>query len=220
MRAMRIVKRVAIVAVAVLLSTILFCFASNRVVLGSAEGKIFSNTSEVPFEPFEPIGLVLGSAPVINGFSNPFFVNRMAAAADLYKAGKVRKLLVSGDNGAVNYDEPTAMRDALVKLGVPSADIALDYAGFRTLDSIVRAHEIFGVDRCTIVTDDFHLPRALYIASERHLDAVGYQSRSVNRNFSPMTYVREVGARSLTWIDMNVINRQPRFLGRREPIRI
>ena len=131
---------------------------------------------------------------------------------------RIGKVLVSGDHGTVDYDEPTAMRDALVKLGVPSNAIYLDYAGFRTLDSIVRAHKVFGLDRCTIVTDGFHLPRALYLASENHLEAVGYQTDPIDRSISPWTYVREVGARSLTWIDIHVTNRQPRFLGHRESI--
>jgi SanA protein len=156
---------------------------------------------------------------MFGGNPNPFFVRRMDAAASLYKAGKVRKLLVSGDNGRVQYDEPAAMRAALLARGVPEQDIVVDDAGFRTLDSIVRAREIFGVTRCTIVTDDFHLPRALYIASERHVDAVGFQTTPLDRRLAPWTFVPEVGARSLVWIDLHVINRQPRFLGRPEPIR-
>jgi len=142
----------------------------------------------------------------------------MDAAATLYKAGRVRKLLVSGDNGTPYYDEPTAMRDALVSRGVPEKDIVLDYAGFRTLDSVVRAHKVFGVDQCTIVTDDFHLPRALYIARNVHLDAIGYQTEPLSRSVSPWTYVRETGARSLVWIDLHVLNRQPKFLGPRQQI--
>jgi SanA protein len=185
--------------------------------LNNAEGKVFATTDSVPKEP---VGLVLGAAATINGYVNPFFAHRIDAAAALYKAGKVQKLLVSGDNGTVDYDEPTAMRDALVRRGVPEKDIVLDYAGFRTLDSIVRAHEIFGVDHCTIITDDFHLPRALYIAGERHLDAIGFQSEPVDRRLSPATYVRELGARSLTWVDMHITNRGPKFLGKKEPIRI
>jgi SanA protein len=215
MRVKRWVKRIAIAFVAVMATACFFCFATNRAVLGSADGKIYTNTGSIPAEP---VALVLGCAPIINGNANAFFWRRMTAAAALYKAGKVRKLLVSGDNGTVAYDEPTAMRDALVKLGIPEKSIVLDYAGFRTLDSIIRAREIFGVSRCTIVTDDFHLPRALFIAGERHINAVGFQTQPVDRRISPMTYVREVGARSLAWLDMHVIVRQPRFLGKREPI--
>jgi len=190
-------------------------YATNRSVLNNAEGKIYTSANDVPNEP---VALVLGTAPIFHGAVNPFFTRRMSAAAELYRAGKVKKILVSGDNGTVAYDEPTAMRDSLMKLGVPEKDIVLDYAGFRTLDSVVRAQKVFRVNQCTIVTDDFHLPRALYLAHETGIDAVGFQTAPLPRSVSPWTYVREVGARTLTWVDVHVINRQPRFLGRSEPI--
>jgi SanA protein len=213
----RRLPKFVIIPIALLASAGLFCYGTNRAVLNNSEGKVFSSPETVPNEP---VALVLGAAPYINGFKNPFFWLRINAAADLYRARKVAKILVSGDNGTKIYDEPTAMRDALVAQGVPTSAVVLDYAGFRTLDSVVRAHEIFGVTKCTIVTDDFHLPRALYIASERGLDAIGYQSAPVDRRYSTWTYTREVGARSLTWLDIHLSNRQPRFLGRKEPIHI
>jgi SanA protein len=194
---------------------IVFCVLTNEEVLGSADGRLFTSAETVPHEP---VGLVLGTSPRLNGGVNPFFLKRIVAATALYKAGKVDKLLVSGDHGTKEYDEPSAMRDALIARGVPSKAIVLDYAGFRTLDSIIRARRIFGVAHCTIVTDDFHLPRALYLAAQSDLDAIGFQTEPLNRNENTWTYVREVGARSLTWIDIHVINRQPRFLGPREPI--
>jgi len=187
-----------------------FVLLTNRTVLAAANGRVFTSADAVPTAR---VGLVLGTAPIFNGGKNPFFEHRMDAAAALYKAGKVSKLLVSGDNHVRTYDEPTAMRDALVARGVPAADIGLDYAGFRTLDSIVRAKKVFGVDRCVIVTDGFHLPRALYIASNEGLDAVGLASVPVPASLSPWTYAREVGSRSLVWLDLHVWNRQPRFLG-------
>lgn len=193
----------------------LFVWATNAVVLSGADGRIFTDIIKVPAEP---VGLVLGTAPSFRGGKNPFFERRMDAAAALYKAHKVAKLLVSGDNHTKSYDEPTSMRDALVARGVPAADIALDYAGFRTLDSVVRAHKIFGIDRCTIITDDFHLPRALYIASNANIDAVGYQTVPLPRSVGPMVYLREVGSRSLVWLDLHVLNRQPRFLGPKQPL--
>ncbi len=189
-----------------------FVWRTNQTVLASAEGRIYPNANEVPEEP---VALVLGTAPTFNGNRNPFFERRMDAAASLYQAHKVAKLLVSGDNHARNYDEPSAMRDGLIARGVPLKDITLDYAGFRTLDSLVRAKKVFGVDRCVIVTDDFHLPRALYIADNEGVSAVGYQTTPLPRSISPWTYVREVGSRSLVWLDLHVWNRQPKFLGPR-----
>jgi SanA protein len=210
-------KRVGWLLVGIIATASLFGFSTNRAILGSSEGRIHTDLASVPEEP---VGLVLGTSPRIAGRKNLFFERRMDAAAELYRAGKVHKLLVSGDNGTRYYDEPTAMRDALLERGVPAKDVVLDYAGFRTLDSVVRARLVFGVTRCTIVTDDFHLPRALYIAQERGLEAVGYQTRPLDRRFSPWTFVREVGARALVWIDLHIVDRQPKFSGPPEPIQL
>lgn len=200
-----------------LCGALLFAWASNRAVLDGTSGRVFTSLSAIPNEP---VALVLGTSPRFAGRKNLFFERRMDAAAGLYRAGKVRKVLASGDNATAFYDEPTAMRKALVARGVPEGDIVLDYAGFRTLDSVVRARTVFGLSRCTIVTDDFHLPRALYIAQERGLQAVGYQTTPLPREVSPRTYAREVGARSLVWLDLHVLDRQPKFPGPPEPIRL
>jgi SanA protein len=187
--------------------------ATNARVLGASRGRIYRDADTVPARP---VALVLGTSPRVNGRPNLFFERRMAAAAQLYQSGKVRKLLLSGDNGSRRYNEPTYMREALAKRGVPEEDVVLDYAGFRTLDSVVRAKEVFGVGRCTIVTDDFHLPRALYIAKVKGLDAIGFETVPLPRSAAPRTYWREVGARALVWLDLHVLNRQPKFLGPRE----
>lgn len=198
-----------------ILGVIAFVGLTNYSVLSQANGLIYTRTDQIPAEP---VAIVLGSSPRLGAVKNPYFEHRMDAAASLYRSGKVSKLLVSGDNSTKNYDEPTAMRDSLIARGVPTAAIVLDYAGFRTLDSIIRAKKVFGVQRCAIVTDDFHLPRALYIAANEGIDAVGFQTEPVPHSVSPWTYVREVGARSLVWLDLHVLNRQPRFLGPKEPL--
>ncbi len=210
-------KRFGLAVLTLAICGISFTVATNQAVLLSAHGRVHTDLASLPDEP---VGLVLGTSPKIGGLRNVFFEHRMNAAAELYRAGKVKKLLVSGDNGSTYYDEPTAMRDALISRGIPSSDIVLDYAGFRTLDSVVRAKTVFGLKHLTIVTDDFHLPRALYIAQERGLDAVGYQSKPVKRADSPWTYTREVGARSLVWLDLHILNRQPKFNGPPEPIHV
>ncbi len=197
------------------LSVIAFVGLTNYSVLSQANGSIYTRTDQIPAEP---VAIVLGSAPYLGAAKNPYFEHRMDAAASLYRSGKVIKLLVSGDNGTKSYDEPTAMRESLIARGVPSTAIVLDYAGFRTLDSIIRAKKIFGIQRCAIVTDDFHLPRALYIAKSEGIDAVGFQTEPVPHSVSPWTYVREVGARSLVWLDLHILNRQPRFLGPKESL--
>jgi len=193
-----------------------FVVIANRLIDSHSEGRIFADASKVPANR---VALVLGTAPTIEGgYNNIYFTGRMQAAAKLYEQGKVEKILVSGDNSRVGYDEPTAMKEYLVKLGVPEGAIGLDYAGFRTLDSIVRARKVFGLDKLTIVTDDFHLPRALYIAKHEGIEAVGFQSRALPIQVSPRTWMREAGARLLIMIDLHLINRQPKFLGQRETI--
>ncbi len=190
--------------------------AITHLVGAAGDGRIFTDVLQIPPKR---VALVLGTSPKIaSGAKNLYFVRRMEAAATLYKAGKVEKLLVSGDNGEIYYNEPTAMKKALIERGVPADAIACDYAGFRTLDSVVRAKEVFGVSDLTIVTDDFHLPRALYIAQEKGLRAVGFQTKPLPMSTSPRTHFREFGARLLIWMECNITHRQPKFLGPREPI--
>jgi len=164
-------------------------------------------------------GLVLGTSRLVRGgFANPYFLNRIEAAAALYKSGKVKYLIVSGnqsDGGRANggYDEPTDMRDALVAAGVPAKSIYRDYAGFRTLDSVLRAHEVFGQERVIIVSQHFHLARALFLAKSHGLDDAGFQAADVPLYLDLLTQVREAGARVKALIDV-VDNRDARFGGK------
>jgi SanA protein len=160
-----------------------------------------------------PVALVLGTSPKVDLWDNPFFVGRIDAAAALYHAGKVQHLLVSGDNGRRTYDEPSAMRDALIAQGVPAKSITLDYAGFRTLDSMARAHAVFGLTRCTIVSDDFHLPRSIYLAQAHGIDAVGFASRPVPWKWAKKTRIREIASRVAAWIDVSILRTKPKFYG-------
>jgi SanA protein len=167
------------------------------------------------------VALVLGaSATLRDGRANLHFENRMNAAAELYRTGKVRHLLVSGDNHRRDYDEPAMMRTALIRRGVPDSAITSDYAGFRTLDSVVRARQVFRLERCIIVTQRYHNTRALEIARANGLEAWGYCAPDVNFMNSFTTECREVLARTLTILDLYVWHRQPHLLGRAEPIRL
>lgn len=193
-----------------------FTWVTNLDVLNSAEGRVYTDPAKLPAHQ---VALVLGTSPKTSqGTPNLFFERRIHAATELYRSGRVKKLLVSGDNGTPYYDEPTAMKKALVKRGVPAKDIALDYAGFRTLDSVIRANVIFGLKDCVIVTDDFHLPRALFVARKQGMDADGFQTAPLPRSISPWTYTREIAARTMMWFDVRVLNRQPKFLGYTESI--
>jgi SanA protein len=143
----------------------------------------------------------------------------MEAAAKLYQSGKVRHLLVSGDNHVIGYDEPTDMRDALAAAGVPTNAITRDYAGFRTLDSVVRAQSVFGLTNFTIVTEEFHCPRALWIARQHGLNAVAFAAPDLlSKRWTLRVKAREALARVLCGLDLYVLKRQPKFPGPPEPI--
>ncbi len=180
----------------------------------AADARVFSDPHKVPARR---VGLVLGTSPRTRRGPNPFFERRLDAAAALFRAGKVHCLLVSGDHGTRHYDEVDAMARGLVRRGVPREKIALDHAGFRTLDSLVRARRVFGVRGAVIVTDDFHLPRALYLAQDNGIDAVGLRSAGVSTDIAPWPATREIAARVLVVVDV-WFGRQPRFLGRAESL--
>ncbi len=196
-------------------SVFLVVLILNGIVWSAGRGKIYTSASEVPSRK---VALVLGTSPKFEGRKNLYFEGRMRAAALLYKSGKVEKILASGDNKSRYYDEPTAMKKSLMDKGVPESAIVLDYAGLRTLDSVVRAHEIFGLSECVIVTDDFHLPRALFIAQHEGLDAVGFQADVLPMSVSPRTHVREVGSRIMAVLDVYVLKTRPEVLGAPEKI--
>lgn len=177
---------------------------------------VFLNAAEVPHER---VGLVLGCAPVLGGhLGNPYFENRMDAAATLFKAGKIDCILASGDNHAAEYDEPTAMKDALVRRGVPEDRIVLDYAGFSTSDSILRAKSVFELKSFCVVSQRDHAMRALYIARHHGLDAVGYAAEDIPARYGWRVSVREAFARARTILDVHVWGRKPHFGGPPIPI--
>jgi len=169
--------------------------------------------------PSRPVALVLGAGLWRDGSPTPVLQDRVAAAVDLYLAGKVRKLLLSGDNRFVYYNEPEAMRQVALSLGVPDEDLVLDYAGRRTYDSCYRARAIFGVSQVVVVTQRFHLARAVYTCRALGLDAVGYPAdRRVYRR-GPYLYwnLREVLATFRALVDLHGLHPLP-VLGPPEPI--
>jgi len=169
--------------------------------------------------PHRRVGLVLGCSPVLSsGRPNAYFEKRIEAAAAVFAAGKVDYLLVSGDNHRVDYDEPTAMKEALVGRGVPADRVVLDYAGFSTLDSVVRAEKVFGQTGFCVITQRDHAQRALYIARAKGLDAVAYPADDVTLRQGLRTRLRESLARVRTLLDLHVVGRVPRFLGPRVDI--
>ncbi|MBS0519663.1 MAG: YdcF family protein [Proteobacteria bacterium] len=141
--------------------------------------------------PEVPVALVLGAAPIgPEGGPNRYFERRLDAAASLWRAGKVKYLLVSGDRHGTDYDEPTAMRSGLIARGVPAQAIYRDFAGVRTRDSVLRAEEIFGQKRLIIISQRFHLARAIFLAREEGIEAWGLVARDVDRPYSIFTTLR------------------------------
>ena len=154
--------------------------------------------------------MVLGvSSKLADGSKNLFFESRMNAAAKLFKAGKVDKLLVSGSRAEPYYDEATTMTAALMERGVPPSKIDQDNAGHRTLDSMIRAREVYNLDTFTIISQPFHNHRALYIAHERGIPAIAYNAEPITGFDNVIPQIREHGARVLMMLDLYLLDTQP-----------
>ena len=178
------------------------------------DDRLFDSTQAIPTNR---VGLVLGCSPKVrNGNPNQYFHKRMKAAAELYRAGKVEFLLASGDNATRHYDEPTAMRAALIDLGVPEERIFLDYAGFRTFDSVVRANRVFGQHSLTVISQEFQNRRALYIARHLDLDMIAFNAGNVSGLIGFRSHIREFLARVKMVLDLYFLGTEPKFLG--EPV--
>ena len=198
---------------AILAIGVIFC---NRAVIKTAEDKMYDDVSVIPYNR---VGVLLGTSPKgRSGKPNVFYIRRVEACVALYKAGKIDRILVSGDNSRTTYDEPTCIKEDLIAAGVPDSVIYLDYAGFRTYDSMVRAKEVFGLSSFTIISQPFHNERALYIATRKGLDVIAFNARDVQlRQWQIRMTVREWLARTKAVMDVYTC-KQPHFLG--EPITI
>lgn len=169
--------------------------------------------------PHAHVGVVLGTSPKLtNGRENYYFKNRITAAVELYNEGIVDRILVSGDNRTVYYNEPVEMQKALIDAGIPKDRIHLDFAGLRTLDSMVRSKEVFGQDSIVVISQAFHNERAVYLARENGIQAWGYNAKDVSAKMGFKTRVREYFARCKMMLDLYVLGTDPRHLG--EPVEI
>ncbi|MGC9360302.1 MAG: SanA/YdcF family protein [Anaerolineae bacterium] len=167
--------------------------------------------------PSRDVALVFGAGLWADGSPTPVLADRVHTAAELYHAGKVRILLMSGDNSRSDYNEPQAMLELAVASGVPPDAVVLDYAGRRTYDSCYRAVHIFGVEEAILVTQAFHLDRALYIADHLGIDAVGVPADKRSYLYIRQYRLREIAATWAAWWDLNVLRPLP-ILGPREMI--
>lgn len=175
-----------------------------------SEGRLYHEADEIPRHR---VGLIFGCDNQIEGRENLYFRYRIDAAVRLWKAGKVSCFIVSGDNRTKYYNEPEAMRQALVARGVPSERIVSDFAGLRTFDSVVRAKEIFGATDVVFISQRFQNERAIYLAQAHGIDAVGFNAQDVPGSGGYKTKLREVGARVKMWLDVNVLATRPKVMG-------
>ena len=185
-------------------------FLADYLVEEKTRDKIFTNISELPEKK---VWLVLGTSKYIaDGRRNLFYLYRLDAVKNLYDAEKIEYILVSGDNSTQQYNETDTMKRDLIDMWIPEEKIYGDYAGFRTLDSVVRAKEIFGQSEYIIVTQEFHLERALYLAQSEGIDAIWYPARDVPVRLAPRVWVRERLARVKMMIDI-IFWVEPKFWG-------
>jgi len=159
------------------------------------------------------VGLLLGTSRNLkSGAKNDFFFHRIDAAVELYKSGKIKNIIISGDNSKKDYNEPADMKAELVKNGIPDSLIYLDYAGFRTLDAVVRARDIFGQTTFIVISQKFHNERAVYLARKFRIEAFGYNAKEVQAYKGFKTKLREFFARDKMFMDL-LFGVKPKFLG-------
>lgn len=192
--------------------TLLFVYSilSNLLIIKTSNKYLYSSTEDIPKNK---IGLLLGTGKYApNGSVNLFYINRVEAAVELYNSGKIEAILVSGDNSRIGYDEPSIFKEDLICKGIPADKIFLDFAGFRTLDSIIRAKKIFGLNSFTVISQRFHNQRAVFLANKYHINTVAFNAASVHNNYSIRTKVREYLAKTVATIDI-LIKTEPKYLG-------
>ncbi|WP_336517989.1 SanA/YdcF family protein [Pollutibacter soli] len=209
-------RKAVSVLVLLLIAFLSLIFYCDKSVADNAAGKTFSDVNAVPSNK---VGLLLGTAKFLsNGYENYYYRYRIQAATELFRAGKIEYLIVSGDNSRVEYDEPTTMKSDLIAMGIDSTKIYLDYAGFRTFDSMIRAKEIFGQDSLTVISQAFHNERAIFISEKQKMTVVGYNAKDVSKSVGLKVAMREKLARVKVFLD-NIFDKQPKFLGPRVEIR-
>ena len=187
-------------------------YYSNKVIADAASGRLFNDPLIIPYNK---TGLLLGTSKLLkNGHINPYYLYRIDAAVKLLAAGKIKYVVISGDNSRPEYNEPALMRADLMGAGVDSSVIFADYAGFRTFDSVVRLKEVFGQDSVTIISQQFHNERAIYIAERENIQAIAFNAKDVSIAMGRRTQLREKLARVKVLLDFWV-GKKPKFLGQR-----
>jgi SanA protein len=189
---------------------VLFTIFVNLTITNTGNKYCFNSIDSIPHNH---CGVVLGTSKYLgNGKRNLYYSNRIKAAVELYNRKKIDYIIVSGDNRNRNYNEPITMYNDLVLAGISGTKIILDYAGFRTLDSVVRGKEVFGQNKFTVISQLFHNQRATYIAHEKGIEAIAFNAEGLSENEDFKLQLREIAARVLVIFDM-LTAKQPHFLG-------
>jgi len=191
---------------------LLICIVASNIWVNSfTQSYLYENVKQVPERQ---VGMVLGTSKYLRGGrKNLFFEYRIQATVSLYQAGKIKYIVVSGDNSTKNYDEPAMMKEELVKRGIPACKITCDYAGFRTFDSVVRMWKVFGQTSYMVISQKFHNQRAIFLARKHGLDVIGFNARDVTGSNGLKTHIREYFARFKAVIDLYIWPAKPKFLG-------
>jgi len=212
----KIIKNIFKIFLLLLVAGIIFIAWANYSIKQESSKFVSYRIEDVPVTK---TALLLGTGKNLsNGMPNAYFYNRIQAAADLYKSGKIQYIIVSGDNSTKDYNEPEDMQLALVQNGVPQNRIYLDHAGFRTLDSVIRAKEIFGQTKMVIVSQKFHNERAVFLARKNGMEAFGYNAPDVNKYAGLKTNLREYLAKAKVYWDL-IFGVEPKFGGDRIEIK-
>ncbi|MEZ5427183.1 MAG: ElyC/SanA/YdcF family protein [Pyrinomonadaceae bacterium] len=214
---MKLFLRIVLISAGVILIGLLTLGLINKYVQSTVAGKLETSMTEIPAEDPPRIAIVFGARVWEGGRLSDALYDRVITAVELYRAGRVKKILMSGDNPTQDYDEPTAMKDEAVKLGVPEEDIILDFAGRRTYDTCYRAKEIFEVEKAILVTQEFHQPRALYLCNSLGVDSIGISANRRKYLHENSWAVRELMATASAWFEMNFFPFEP-IKGEKEPI--
>jgi SanA protein len=206
----KLIKNIFKIFLLLLVAGIIFIAWANYSIKKSTEASVSYTIADVPKTK---TALLLGTSKTLNnGQPNAYFFNRIQATADLYKSGKIQYIIVSGDNSQKDYNEPEDMQLALMKYGIPQDKIFLDFAGFRTLDSVVRAKEIFGQTKLVIVSQKFHNERAVFLAKHNGIQAFGYNAKDVNKYAGFKTNIREYLAKAKAYWDL-IFGIEPKYGG-------
>lgn len=213
---MKLFKKLIKIFLLLFVAGFLFILFANYTIKNESGEFLYTDVSKIPSCK---TALVLGTSKTLsNGNPNLYFSYRIKATAELYKAGKIKYIIVSGDNSVEGYNEPEEMKNDLIAEGIPADKIFEDFAGFRTLDSVVRAKEIFGQEKFIIVSQRFHNERAVFLAQKNGLTAYGYNAADVNKYAGIKTNLREYLAKAKVFVDL-LFGVDPKFGGEKIEIK-